>query len=330
VDRRAGRISSDETRELAELLNDEIPEVDGSQVELVPLTEHRLVMIVRGEGMSHLVTDNDPHGDGKPLLRSQPLEEAEDVGAAGRLADLVNKWEIRAIRALSGAELNARRRGQSLPVANAVLVRGAGQAKRLVSFQEKHGMKACAIAGGALYKGVAKVVGMRLIEVPGANGMPDTNIDGKLKASADALSSYDFVFLHVKATDYFSHKRDPVGKAKFISFFDQRLPLLMNGDFGSTTVMITGDHTTACDRGMHTGEPVPMLLSGPSIRMDRTKTFSEREAACGSLGRINGTSVIRIALDSTERTVELGTRPSPKKVTYMPSDLAPLEVPGSI
>lgn len=326
VDRRAGRISSEGTRELARLLNEEVPEVDGNAFRLVPLTEHRLALIVSGEGLSHQVTDNDPHADGKALLACQPLEEAKDMKGASKLAHVLNKWEVRAIEVLRGAEMNKKRRESGLLEANAVLFRGAGVARRLTPFEEKHGMKASAIAGGALYKGVAKAVGMRLIEVPGANGMPDTNLRGKVAASMRALDGSDFVFLHIKATDYFSHKKDPAGKASFISSVDEHLAPLLSEFVGSASIMITGDHTTPCDRGMHTGEPVPVLLSGPSIRVDETTVFSEREAARGSLGRIAGSSVVQIAQDATERTVEMGTRPSPRAVTYMPGDLLPLDL----
>ncbi len=328
VDRRAGRISSQETSELAKILNEAIPEVDGSMFRLVPLTEHRLALVISGKGLSYQVTDNDPHLDGRPLLKCQPLEEARNTKGASRLANLVNKYEIKAMRTLRDAEVNVKRGHSGLPQANALLVRGAGVAKRLTSFEQKHGMSACAIAGGALYKGVAKAVGMKLIEVPGANGMPDTNLKGKVEASTKALDKYDFVFMHVKATDYFAHKGDPIGKSGFISTFDDNLSYLIEAHVTSATVMVTGDHTTPCDRGMHTGEPVPVLLSGPSIRTDETKLFSEREAATGSLGRINGASVVQIAQDSTERTVELGTRPSPKALSYLPKDLVPLRVTG--
>jgi len=326
VDRRAGRISSRETSELAKVLNEAIPEIDGAAFRLVPLAEHRLAMIVSGQGLSYQVTDNDPHADGKPLLKCQPVEEAGDVKGASRLAGLVNRYEVKAIEALSKAEVNLKRKRSGLPQANAILVRGAGVAKRLTPFEEKHGMSACAIAGGALYKGVAKTVGMTLIEVPGANGMPDTNLKGKVEASAKALDRYDFVFMHVKATDNFAHKGDPAGKSGFISLFNDNLSYLTEAHAGSATVMITGDHTTPCDRGMHTGEPVPVLLSGPSIRTDETKLFSEREATTGALGRISGASLVQIAQDSTERTVELGTRPSPRALSYLPKDLVPLRI----
>ncbi|MBO3801583.1 MAG: 2,3-bisphosphoglycerate-independent phosphoglycerate mutase [Thermoproteota archaeon] len=325
VDRRAGRIPTEETRQLVELLNKEARFIDGYEFKVVGLTEHRAAVIVRGEDLSYEVTDNDPHNVNVPVLECQVREEAKEKEKAKRLAELMNKWTIKTMKILEEAKLNEIRKKEGKLPANVVLFRGAGIMKKLPTFYEKHGLKAAGIAGGALYKGVAKAVGMALIEVQGANGMPDTNIKGKFDAAKKALSSYDFVFLHLKATDYYSHKGDPIGKSEFISKFDSNLSILEEL-FKDIAIMVTGDHTTPCDRGLHSGEPVPVLVSAPSIRRDGTKIFSEREASVGSLGRIKGSDVMKIVLDMVERTVEFGTRPSPRLITYMPLELKPLRI----
>lgn len=325
LDRRAGRISTEETKQLVELLNQEASSVDGYGFKVIGLTEHRVAIIVRGEDLSYEVTDNDPHNVNVPVLECQVREEAKEKEKAKKLAELMNKWTIKTMKILEKAELNERRKKEEKLPANIVLFRGAGVMKKLTTFHEKHGLKAVGIAGGALYKGVAKVVGMDLIEVQGANGMPNTNIEGKFEAAKKALSTYDFVFLHLKATDYYSHKKDPIGKSEFISKFDKHLSLI-DEELKSIAIMITGDHTTPCDRGLHSGEPVPVLVSAPSIRRDNTKIFSEREASIGSLGRIRGSDVMKIVLDMVEKTVEFGTRPSPRLLTYMPSELKPLKI----
>ncbi len=324
VDRRAGRISTQETKNLVDILNEEVPEVDGCSFRSYGLTEHRMALTVSGEGLSYEVTDNDPHEEGAPMLECQQRQEARNADGARRLASVMNRWEIEAMRALSKADLNEQRKHSGRPVANAVLFRGSGVAKKLPGFHEKFGFHAAAIAGGALYKGVAKAVGMDFIEVEGANGMPNTNLEGKFEAAVHALGTHDFVFLHIKATDYFSHNKNALGKSRFISKVDENLCLIPSDLLRTLSVILTGDHTTPCDRGMHSGEPVPLLLASPGIRRDDTKVFSERQAASGALGRINGTDVMKIILDATERTVELGTRPSPKNVTFIPKGLKPL------
>jgi len=326
VDRRAGRISSEQTRELVEYLNDEIECPEDCRVVFKPLSEHRFVMIVSGDGLSHEVTDSDPHAEGKPILLCQPVEEAKDRRGAERLARIVNEVTIQAIEKLSRHELNKKRVEDKLPQANAILVRSAGVMRRMRSFREKWDLKAACVAAGLLYRGVAKAVGMDVYDVEGANGLLNTNIEGKTSRALELLGSYDFVYLHFKGTDVASHSKNPVAKCKFIKRFYESLKLVDDNVLNNTTIVITGDHTTPCDRGMHTGEPVPILIASKGLRSDATRVFSEREAVYGGLGRIRGKDIMPILLDSIERTVEYGTRPSPRKISYMPKELTYLRL----
>ncbi|MBO3769453.1 MAG: 2,3-bisphosphoglycerate-independent phosphoglycerate mutase [Thermoproteota archaeon] len=326
IDRRAGRISSEQTRELVEYLNDEIECPEGCRVVFKPLSEHRFVMIISGRGLSHEITDTDPHAEGKPILLCQPIDEAKDKKGAERLANIVNEITIQAIEKLSKHELNKKRAGNNLPQANAILVRSAGTMRRMKSFREKWDLKAACVAAGLLYKGVAKAVGMDVYNVEGANGLLNTNIQGKTSKAVELLESYDFVYLHFKGTDVASHSKNPLAKYEFIKRFYESLKIIDDTILNTTTIVITGDHTTPCDRGMHTGEPVPILISSKGLRSDSTKVFSEREAAHGGLGRIRGGDIMPILLDSIERTVEYGTRPSPRRINYMPKELTYLRL----
>ncbi|MBO3799624.1 MAG: 2,3-bisphosphoglycerate-independent phosphoglycerate mutase [Candidatus Brockarchaeota archaeon] len=326
VDRRAGRITSEQTKELVEYLNSEIECPEGCKVVFKPLSEHRFVMIVSGEGLSHEVTDNDPHAEGKPILLCQPIDEAKDRKGAERLAKIVNEITIQAIDKLSKHELNKKRAESKLPQANSILVRSAGTMRKMKSFQEKWDLKAACVAAGLLYRGVAKAVGMDVYDVEGANGLLNTNIQGKTSKALELLKSYDFVYLHFKGTDVASHSKNPIAKCEFIRRFYESLNLIDDAVLNTVTIVITGDHTTPCDRGMHTGEPVPILIASKGLRNDATKFFSEREAVSGGLGRIRGKDIMPILLDSIERTVEYGTRPSPKKINYMPKSLEYLKL----
>lgn len=327
LDRRAGRISSEQTKVLVEYLNDRLGSAYGFKIRFKPLTEHRFVLIISGNGLSHEVTDNDPHAEGKPILLCQPLEEAKNREGASKLASIINGLTIESIKELNDHELNRRRARENLPVANTILLRSAGIKRKLMSFEEKWDLKAACIAAGLLYKGVAKTIGMDVYEVEGANGLLNTNIPGKLGKAMELLDRYDFVFLHLKGTDVASHSKNPIAKYEFIKRFSENLRLVDEKVIGRTSIVITGDHTTPCDRGMHTGEPVPIMICAKSLRKDDTKTFSEREGAHGGLGRIRGCELMPILLDSLEKTVEYGTRPSPKKVNYVPKKLAYLKLP---
>lgn len=324
VDRRAGRISGEQTRELTGFLNEELGDL--FRVRFQPLSEHRFVMVVSGEGLSHEVTDNDPHSEGKPVLLCQPVEEAKDTDGARRLANLVNSITVEAIRRLSRHELNRIRVEKGLHEANAILVRSPGVKRRMASFREKWDLSAACVAAGLLYKGIGRATGMDIYRVEGANGLLNTNITGKVNKALELLDKYEFVYLHLKGTDVASHSRNPLAKYEFIQRFEENLRMIDEKVLTSTTIVVTGDHTTPCDRGMHSGEPVPILVSSSGLRKDDTRIFSEREAARGGLGRIRGCELMQVLLDTIGRTVEYGTRPSPRRINYMPKKLTYLRL----
>ncbi|RLG68549.1 phosphoglycerate mutase [archaeon] len=326
LDRRAGRMPSEETAELAKMVNEELGNVDGLEFELVPTLEHRAVLVVRGEGLCHQVSDTDPHETGVPLLKSQPLEESENIKGSLKLSNALNKWTVKMIKLLENSPLNEKRRKANLPIGNIFLARSPGVMTKLVSFEDKWGMKAGAVAAGQLYRGVALMLGMDLFDAPGATGLPNTDIGSKLKVALSKIDRYDFMFVHIKATDVFSHKKDPLGKKEFIEKFDSALSIIKEDFVKSNVLVITGDHSTPCNRGMHSGDPVPFLLAGPLTRIDRTTHFDELNARKGLLGFIRGEDVMPLILDATERTIEYGTRPSPRKVNYIPRDLTPLKI----
>jgi len=326
VDRRAGRISSEQTRELTHYLNEELSGFQGFSIRFQPLSEHRFVMVVSGEELSHEVTDNDPHAEGKPVLLCQPVEEAKDRKGAERLANIVNSITVEAIRRLSRHGLNRMRVEKGLPEANAILVRSPGVKRRMVSFREKWDLSAACVAAGLLYKGIGRAIGMDIYRVEGANGLLNTNIAGKLSKALELLDKYDFVYLHLKGTDVASHSGNPVAKYEFIKRFEENLRLIDELVLNSTTIVVTGDHATPCDRGMHSGEPVPILVSSKGLRKDDTRLFSEMEAVRGGLGRIRGCELMQVLLDSIGRTVEYGTRPSPRRINYIPRQLTYLRL----
>ena len=107
IDRRAGRISTEETRQLVDILNEEIPEIEGCRFKSYALTEHRIALTVGGEGLSYEITDNDPHEEGVPILECESREEARDISAARRFALLMNRWEVKTMLKWIGEQWEA-------------------------------------------------------------------------------------------------------------------------------------------------------------------------------------------------------------------------------
>ena len=71
-------------------------------------------------------------------------------------------------------------------------------------------------------------------------------------------------------------------------------------------IVITADHTTPVNFKNHTADPVPVVISGPGVRTDDVKTFGERTAAKGGLGRILGKNLIPIITDLMGKSHKFG------------------------
>lgn len=299
IDRRAGRISTEEAKKIEK----EIEEVIIRDVKVIfkSTAEHRGVVILRGKNLSDKITDSDPHelGEIKKIIPKEKSKEAEKTAA------VLNEYSKKVREILEKSKVNIERKKNSLPVANVILLRSAGTYKKIPSFSERFGIRGACIAGGALYKGVAKYIGLDIINVEGATGTKNTNLKAKAEAARKAIKSYDFLFLHVKATDSFSHDGDYEGKTKFIERIDKELiPPLIDEN---VALIITGDHSTPCIRKEHSGHEVPILIWAKNERSDALKTFDEFSAMKGGLGHIEGKDLMSIILNIIGKEKKYGS-----------------------
>ena len=280
-DRRAGRIT--EVGPLCEAIDG--MEVDGVTFIVHKGTAHRAGVILRGEGLSDAIVDADPHAPDVPVREVTPTDDSEE---AKRTADVLNKFLKKAHRVLKDLDFNKERERKGELPANFLLVRGAGQHIDAPSFEERYGLKPCCIAGGGLYKGVGAFLGMDIVEVAGATGLPNTDIKAKFKTALEKLDDYDFVFVHVKAADSLGEDGDHTGKSEFIEKIDDAAKLLVDGLPDDVLFVATADHTTPCEMKAHSAEPVPVMYYGNNVRVDDVKAFNERACAVGGLGYMIG------------------------------------------
>ena len=133
---------------------------------------------------------------------------------------------------------------------------------------------------------------MDLIKVKGANGLISTNLKGKIQAVKKALRKYDFVFLHIKATDSLAEDGNFKGKKAFIEKIDKNLKPLLK--LKNTLIVVTADHSTCCLIKRHCSEPVPVLISGS--KQGPVKEFSERACKKGKLGTIKQIDLMKKVL----------------------------------
>ena len=94
LDRRAGRISTEEAIPIVSKLNE--IKIDGVEIEVSHVKEYRFAVVIRGEGLDPSLNDTDPQKIGVP-----PLEVVADRPSADRAAQIFSNWISEARHVLS-------------------------------------------------------------------------------------------------------------------------------------------------------------------------------------------------------------------------------------
>lgn len=271
IDRRAGRI--EKTDDLIKAISG--IEIKGVKFLIGKAVSHRIGIVMRGKNLSARISGNDPKIAQVRPVQIKPLNKTQN---AKFTAQVLNRFLEKAYLILREHPLNKNR---ALP-ANYILVRGAGKIKKIKSFREKYKLRAGFVAGGTLYKGIGRFLGMREIKVKGANGLPTTNLKGKIVASKRELERHDFIFCHIKAADNLAEDGNFLGKKEFIEKIDKSLTPLLN--LKKVLIIVTADHATSSLLKRHFLAPVPILIYGNG--QDSVMEFSENVCQKGKLGKI--------------------------------------------
>ncbi len=279
TDRRAGRLSSEKGKGLCSLLS----QIKVEEVELfvVPVSEYRAALVLRGSDLSDRLSDSDPQTIGFPPLEVQPLSPK-----AQKTAHLVNEFIAQARELLADQH-----------PANMVLCRSFGKYNTLPLMEEVYKLKGGAIITYPMYRGLARLVGMELIST-------GKEVEEEVGALRDNFADYDFLFLHIKHPDSAGEDGDFQRKASLIEEVDQLLPQLTELD--PDVLVVTGDHSTPIPLKAHSWHPVPILLTSRWIRPDRVERFNERECLYGGLGRFPATYLMPLALAHALRLKKYG------------------------
>ena len=300
LDRRAGRIKAPETTELVEALDG--IEIDGIECYVKESTEHRAVLLLRGDGLSAEITDADPGAGTHLMLVEGKSEEGEFT------ADIVNRFMEECYNRLKNHPTNRKRLAAGLPPANILVPRGAGEFPMIKPFTERYGMSACCVAGVGMIKGICKACGLDIYPIPPAcNGGLDSNLEMKAACALEALSEYDFVLMNCKAPDIAGHDMDARSKAEVVKKLDAMMGYIRSNLPDDLVVAITCDHCTPCSLGDHSGDPVPIAFYTQGCVRDEAREFSESGCSRGFIGRIRGMDIVQICLDMANRTEKFGS-----------------------
>lgn len=301
TDRRAGRIRSG-TSQIAEAINSMT--LDGFEdIEIIfrESTGHRAVLVLRGPGLGDNVSDADPKTEGKPPKKVKALDGSPE---SQKTADILNRLVRESHEILRDHPVNTERIKNGEAPANIILPRGAGAVPDVEKFEKRYGLRAACIAETGLIKGIGHITGMDVIDVEGATGGIDTDLESIKNAIKDALDDeYEFLLINIDGADEAGHDGDLEGKVEFIERVDSILGDLIRDDI---YFILTADHSTPVSVMDHTGDPVPITINGPEVRVDDVSVFGERATTAGGLCRIRGSDVMDILLDLMNRKEKFG------------------------
>ena len=303
IDRTAGFIREG-GEELAQALNQiQFESAKGVQLIFKVSADYRAVLVLRGRGLSSKVTDCYPR-IGEPLNEIQPINRTK---IAYKTARILNEFLKKSHEILKTHPVNQARIQTGKPVANVILTRGAGKLPKVEPFSQKYGLKGACIAGVGLIKGVFKLLGFDVIDVPGATGYIDTDVNAKAQAALEALKTNEVVLIHIEGSDEVSHEGMLEAKIKMIERIDSMVgKILEQVSLDETYVVLLSDHTTPILVRDHTADPVPVTICGPGVRKDGVQAFNEKAVVMGGLNRIRGSDFIPILLDLMGKAKKFG------------------------
>ena len=283
ADRRAGRISTEKSTELCQLLDGY--SVDDVEVLVYPIKEHRFVVICRGLWLVPDVTDSDPRETGIAPNTITALHPEAD-----RMAGIANQFIAQAKKKLSRHH-----------PANMVLLRGfsnrSGFPASLPSMYEVYQLRTAAIASYPTYLGLAKLVGMEVLET-------GTSVEDEFETLKQNYDNYDFFYLHLKGPDSAGEDGDFDRKVRILEQIDNALPILTS--IKPDVIVVTGDHSTPALLKAHSWHPVPVLLYSKLCRPDGTREFAESACVSGGLGRIPAAQIMPLAMANAQKLIKFG------------------------
>ena len=279
TDRRAGRIASDIGAALCAKL-DRI-KIPGVEVFVRHVREYRLVIVFRAAELGGNVDDTDPQQTGVP-----PIPPRANHEASSQTADVCRKFLLQAADIL-----------QNDAPANLLTMRGIAKRPTIPTFQEVYGTRAAAIAVYPMYRGLARLVGMEVLDA--GNSLTD-----QMNCLAEHLDEFDFFFIHFKYTDSTGEDGNFEEKVKRIEELDAAIPRMTR--LNPSVFILTGDHSTPAKMRSHSGHPVPTLLVAENCRFDGSMAFGESICRAGELGQFESKFLMLQALAHAGRLEKYG------------------------
>jgi 2,3-bisphosphoglycerate-independent phosphoglycerate mutase len=264
----AGHIGSDEAKAIIAALKEKL---GNDKVEFYPGVSYRHILKIKGHEETLKADCTPPHD-----IPGKQVKEYMPKGAgSGFLRDLMARSES----VLEGHPVNIERksRGQ-LPATGIWLFWGSGPVPDMPAFKDVYGLAAAMTSGVDLLRGLARMAGMDILNIPGVTDGPDNDNAAQVDGALDSLEEHDLVVVHIEAPDEAGHEGDIAGKIEAIQKIDKEVvDRLRSWNKEEFRVLIMPDHPTPIKLRTHTADPVPFLIWGKGVKPDGAKRFTEGE-----------------------------------------------------
>ncbi|HEV3164812.1 MAG TPA: 2,3-bisphosphoglycerate-independent phosphoglycerate mutase [Isosphaeraceae bacterium] len=281
TDRRAGRIPTETCVKLVEKLRAGV-KIEGVETLIEPVREYRLVIRFRGDGLGDNVADTDPLSTGLHTLEPKAADPGSEKTAR------VAAEFLRQAKAILKDEHPA----------NFLMMRGFARFPQIATMEDVYGVKPVAIAVYPMYRGLARLVGMTVVE-------PGKTLADQMEVLKAQWSAFDFFFIHFKYTDSTGEDGNFAKKVEMIEALDAEIPKIRALE--PDVIVVTGDHSTPSRMRSHSFHPVPLLIWAPATtRPDLVTTFGERPCLQGGLGQILAKHIMPLALAHANRLQKFG------------------------
>jgi 2,3-bisphosphoglycerate-independent phosphoglycerate mutase len=281
-----GNLQTEDARVLIDYLNEHL---GSDRVQFICGIQYRHLLVIKG-GNKHIVCNpphDHPNEPWRPLLVKAEEgyeEEAEET------VQLMNDLILKSQELLPLHPYNQAKAARGERQANSIWPWSGGYRPSMQTLMQQYPQikTGAVISAVDLIQGIGRYAGLRIIKVPGATGLADTNYEGKAQAAIEALKKDDFVFVHVEATDEAGHDGDLDLKLRAINYLDQRLirPIVEATEQMSEPVCIAvlPDHPTPVELRIHVNEPVPFLIYYKGIEPDSVQHYDELSCVNGGYG----------------------------------------------
>jgi len=285
----SGHITTEEARILIAALNENL----GTEgIHFYPGVSYRHLCKIRGRQDTLNAICTPPHDiPNKPIADFLPKGDGSDI-----LKDLM----ARSCPLLKEHPVNlARKKRGDIPATMIWLFWGSGKIPEMPSFNDVYGISAAMTSGVDLLRGLARMVGMEVLEIPGVTGGLDNDYAAQAGGALRALEKHDLVSIHIEAPDEAAHAGSIDDKVKAIERVDEEVvSRICSWNRDSIRVLVLPDHPTPITIQTHTDEPILFMLWGSGFISNGAKRFTESEARARNLFIDEGHNIMSMLTQS--------------------------------